>query len=280
MVAEASSVSALVAEAAARLAGRVAEPRRTARRILRDLAQDAATDPWLAGDDAVPGALADLVQAAVARVAAGEPLEHVTGLAGFRHLTLRVDARALIPRPETEGLVTLVLERCRTGAVADIGTGSGCIALALATEGGFDLVLATDRSSAALTLAAENAARHGVPLRFVRGHLTVPLGTASLDALVSNPPYLSRAELDALDPAVARWEPHAALDGGVDGLDQVRELLDDGRRVLRAGGLLALELDAARAGAVAAQAAASGWRDATIHEDIFGRPRFLLAVKE
>src|SRR6476469_7745369 len=95
--------------------------------------------------------------AAIRRRAAGEPLAHVPGWAGFRHLMLRSDARALIPRPETEGLVDLVLSRIRTGRVADVGTGTGCLALSLATEGAFGAVLAVDRSAAALALARENA---------------------------------------------------------------------------------------------------------------------------
>ena len=103
--------------------------------------------------------------AAIRRRAAGEPLAYVTGRTGFRHLTLRTDRRALIPRPETEGLVDLVLARVRRGRVADVGTGTGCIALSLATEGAFDQVVAIDRSAEALALAGENRRLHGVPDR-------------------------------------------------------------------------------------------------------------------
>src|SRR6476660_8777551 len=110
--------------------------------------------------------------AAIRRRAAGEPLAHVTGWAGFRHLMLRSDARALIPRPETEGLVELVLARVRGGCVADVGTGTGCIALSLASEGDLAHVVGIDISSDALALAEDNRRATGAPVTFVAGDLT------------------------------------------------------------------------------------------------------------
>jgi release factor glutamine methyltransferase len=221
--------------------------------------------------------LAAIYAAAVARRAKGQPLAHVTGTAGFRHLTLRSDARALIPRPETEGLVDLLLARVRTGRVADVGTGTGCLALSLATEGAFDTVVATDVSAAALALAAENRRITGARVSLVRGDLCAPLGVASLDALVSNPPYLTADEYATLDPSVRDWEPRLALESGVEGLDSTTRLLDQARAVLRPGGWLALEVDATRSAACAARAATLGWGDVSIHADLFGRERYLLA---
>ena len=130
---------ALLAEASARLgAAGVEEPRREAVRACNDLVGDHNTAAVLDPSAGVAGALATRYLAAVERRAAGEPLAHATGWIGFRHLTLRADRRALIPRPETEGVVDLLLRRVRTGRVADIGTGSGCIALSLVQEGSFE----------------------------------------------------------------------------------------------------------------------------------------------
>ena len=252
-----------LATAAARLAAAgVAEPRREALRIWRGL----DTRPE---SDFIP---------AVERRASGEPLAYVTGRAGFRHLLLRADRRALIPRPETEQLVDLVLKVAPAGRIADVGTGSGCIALSLATEGRYREVLATDRSAAALSLAAENRAEVGArAVRLVRGDLTEPVAAASLDALVSNPPYLTDAEWRELDTSVVSWEPSEALRSGPDGLNDTRRLLADGRRVLRPGGWLAMELDCRRAGEVAELATAQGWNGVQVIKDLFGRERFLLA---
>jgi release factor glutamine methyltransferase len=215
--------------------------------------------------------------AAIRRRAAGEPLAHVTGWAGFRHLMVRSDARALIPRPETEGLVELVLARVRTGRVADVGTGTGCIALSLALEGAFSQVVGIDLSSDALALAKENQRQAGARVALVRADLTGCLAPGSLDALISNPPYLTRAEYGALDASVRDWEPELALSSGPDGLETTGRLLTDGRRVLRPGAWLALEVDEARAARCATRASASGYTDVTIHTDLFGRERYLLA---
>jgi release factor glutamine methyltransferase len=257
------SPAPLVAGAAAILAAAaMPEPRREALRIWRDLNTRPDAD----------------FMAAVERRAGGEPLAYVTGRVGFRHLLLRADRRALIPRPETEQLVELVLGIAPAGRVADIGTGTGCIALSLATEGRYRDVLALDSSEAALSLAAENRAEVGAgALRLVRGDLTEPLAPASLDALVSNPPYLTDTEWRGLDTSVRRWEPLEALAAGPDGLEHTRRLLADGRRVLRPGGWLAMELDCRRAGEAAGLAIALSWSDVQVTRDLFGRERFLLA---
>jgi release factor glutamine methyltransferase len=268
---------ALTDDAAAALtAAGIGEARREALRIWTGLAagpRTALVDP----DAPVEAERGAEFLAAVRRRAAGEPLAHVTGWAGFRHLILRSDARALIPRPETEGLVELVLARVRTGRVADVGTGTGCVALSLATEGSFEQVVGTDLSAEALALADENRRRVGARVALVRGDLTEPLRSGSLDALVSNPPYLSADEYAGLDSSVRDWEPSLALVGGADGLSAIDRLLDEGRRVLRPGGWLALEIDVARADRCAGRAGESGWTDIAIHADLFGRERYLLA---
>jgi release factor glutamine methyltransferase len=268
----------LVAEAAARLSrAGVGDARREALRIWTGLEGGSAAA--LLVQPAVPIAAerSTAYLSAVDRRAAGEPLAHVTGWAGFRHLVLRSDRRALIPRPETEGLVELVLARVRGGSVADVGTGTGCIALSLASEGELAHVVGIDLSSAALALAEENRRATGARVTFVRGDLTHALAPRCLDALVSNPPYLTTGEYAALDRSVRDWEPELALSAGRDGLETIGRLLDDGRRVLRPGGWLAMEIDVARAARCAGLAGASGYTDVAIHTDLFGRERYLLA---
>lgn len=268
---------ALLAEVTACLdAAGVSEPRREALRLWAELRPSVA-EVMVEGDVETDPGLAVALRAAVRRRARGEPLAHVAGRAGFRSLTLHTDRRALIPRPETEGLVDLLLERVRTGRVADIGTGTGCIALSLAAEGRFELVVAVDRSAEALRLTTENRHALRLPVALVRGDLCEPLGPQSMDAVISNPPYLTEREYAGLDPSVKAWEPAEALVSGPDGLRTTTRLLRETRDVLRPGGWLAVEVDCSRAGEVAARAGSLGWMDVTIHADLFGRERYLLA---
>lgn len=275
-----AAIPGLLAEATSLLAARHPDTaRRIAARILGDLLDTSPAELRLDRARILNPAQAERFLEQVHQVAAGAPLEHVTGYAGFRHLELRSDARALIPRPETEGLVGLVLERIDRGTVADIGTGSGAIALALAGEGAFDVVVGVDSSPDALALARENAARTGLDIGLVEGHLASALATGRFDAVVSNPPYLTASEYSALEPAVREHEPRAALESGVDGLAATRELLDDARRVLRPGGWLALEIDATRGDRTRTLAEEFGWHGAAIHLDLSGRERYLLAQR-
>ena len=268
----------LIQEATDRLAqAGVPEPRRQAVRIWAELSQAAQDDLLLTRGHDVDSAAAARYQHAIKRRASGEPLPHVIGWTGFRHLSLRSDRRALIPRPETEGLVELLLQRARGGRVVDIGTGSACIALSLALEGAFTEVVGIDCSAEALALAGENRELVGARVELVQGDLCAPLRAGTFDALISNPPYLTAAEYAGLDSSVRDWEPAIALESGEDGLEATVRLLDQGRDVLRAGGWLALEVDCARAGSAAHLASALGWEDVGIHLDLFGRERYLLA---
>jgi release factor glutamine methyltransferase len=268
----------LLAEATDLLrAAGLGEPHREAIRVWAGLERTPLA-PFQPGDNTAiaPERTAAFLDA-VRRRAAGEPLAHVTGWTGFRHLTLRTDARALIPRPETEGLIELLLARVRTGRVADVGTGTGCIALSLALEGGFDQVVGIDLSRDALALAEQNRRDVGARVALVAGDLTASLHPRSLDALVSNPPYLTAGEYEALDASVREWEPELALSAGPDGLEVIGRLLADARVVLRPGAWLALEVDERRARQCAARAGASGYTDVAVHTDLFGRERYLLA---
>lgn len=255
----------------------LSEPRREALRLWSELSQSSAVDALLADRMVIEPSAVHRYRQLVERRSSGEPLAHVTGWAGFRHLVLKSDRRALIPRPESEGLVDLLLERQRTGRVADIGTGSGCLALSLAMEGGFDLILGLDRSAEALALAQINRQLVNARITLIQADLCSALADQSLDALISNPPYLTNEEYRELDPGVRTWEPEVALVSGEDGLEATARLLQDGRRVLRSGGWLVLEVDCTRAHAAAQAAAALGWEDASIHLDLFGRERYLLA---
>jgi release factor glutamine methyltransferase len=272
------AVEAVLAEGRYRLhrAG-VADCRREALRIWADLADVDIARVLLHSSEPADSDVVRLFHEQVLRRCSGEPLAHVTGVVGFRHLTLRSDARALIPRPETEMLVDLLLDRMRTGRVADIGTGSGCLALSLAQEGNFSEIVAVDCSGPALALARLNQKLADLPVTLVQGDLCAPFHPAAFDALVSNPPYLTAAEYAGLDSSVSNWEPGTALVSGPDGMGATARLLDEGRSALRVGGWLALEVDCSRAGLVAERARALGWDDVKIHMDLFGRERYLLA---
>jgi release factor glutamine methyltransferase len=270
---------ALRAAASLLQAAGIEEPRREAERLWGGLRREGRSAAILARGEPLAGEDARAFADAVRRRASGEPLAYVTGWCGFRLLELRVDRRALIPRPETEMLVDLLLGRVSTGTIADVGTGTGCIALSLLTEGRFGHVVAVDRSREALELARENAARVGRWPQFVRGDLVTSLATDSCDAIIANPPYLTVAEHRALAPAVRDWEPEEALASGSDGMEAMRALLADGLRVVRPGGWIALELDASRAGNAGHCADAAGWTNVSVINDLFGRERYLLAQR-
>ena len=208
----------------------------------------------------------------VDRRAAREPLQYVLGEWGFRRLTLAVDRRALIPRPETE----IVVERClalvadlEQPRVLDVGTGSGAIALAIADEHPGARVTAVDVSEDALALAAENAARTGIELELHLHDLFGGLPGQNWDLVVSNPPYVRTDELDGLAPEVVDWEPSIALvERG-----QTEALVREAAVVLANGGALVLETHGDGAREAAALLVDHGYRDVAVTEDLAGRER-------
>ena len=226
------------------------------------------------------------------RRARREPLQYVTGRAAFRELHLAVDRRVLIPRPETEVLVEVVLEWARIGVDGrgprgadldglDLGTGSGCIGLSLLAEGPFRRVVATDASEDALAVAADNACRAGLAQRLETrlGPLWEPVASGeSFDVVASNPPYVADAEAELLDPEVRDWEPAVALFAGNDGLEVLDAIVAGAGQRLRAGGLLALEVGMGQAASVAERVrVAGGFGEPRIVRDLAGRPRIVLA---
>ena len=211
----------------------------------------------------------------VRRRASGYPLPYITGRIEFYGLEMTVSPAVLIPRPETELLVDLALAQ-RPAVVVEAGTGSGCVAVALAVHLPPARLYATDISAAALRVAALNVARHGVGKRvqLLQGDLLAPLAVRA-DVVVSNPPYVARHEWEMLPPSV-RHEPRLALDGGADGLDVVRRLLRGAGRILRPGGLLLVEIGAEQGDAAVALARRAMPRAAVaLHRDLEGRERVL-----
>jgi len=189
------------------------------------------------------------------RRASREPLQYLLGTQEFYGLEFVVGPEVLIPRPETELLVRFVeaqVQDDEAPRIADIGTGSGCIAVTLAHRLPRAQVYATDVSAGALALAAENARRHGVSIVWLNGDLTAPLRSLDLrggfTAIVANPPYIPDMDLPGLQPEVGLFEPRLALAGGPEGLDLHRRLLNDALSYLRPGGWLVLEVGQGQAG--------------------------------
>jgi release factor glutamine methyltransferase len=272
------TVAGLFEEATLRLrAAGVVKPRREANRLWAWLSRTSVGESYLGRDPGAPAERVEAFRAAVTRRAAGEPLAYVLGRSGFRNLDLLTDRRALIPRPETEGMIDYALERVTTGRAVDLGTGTGCLALALAEEGSFELVVGVDVSAAALALAQENARLTRLPARFVRSDLGCAFESGRFDLVVANPPYLSDAEYEALDPAVKAWEPRSALAGGADGLEIAGRIFAHGLDLLTPGGWIVMELDSTRSAAAAELARRAGWTRIDVWDDLFGRPRYLTA---
>jgi release factor glutamine methyltransferase len=210
----------------------------------------------------------------------GKPTQYITQKQEFFGREFRVSKDVLIPRPETELLVETVLHRRPDfGALADVGTGSGCIAVSLAMErkpaGG--RVYALDISAAALKLAHENSARFFAGVQFIEGDLLNPVCDSCLDVVVSNPPYVPLGDLPGMQREVRDWEPHLALFAGNSGLAIYQRLIPEAWRVLKSGGLLALELGFGLAGEV--QKLASDWSRLEVLPDLAGIPRVLVCEK-
>jgi release factor glutamine methyltransferase len=203
-----------------------------------------------------------------------EPLAYILGEWGFRRLTLGTDARALVPRPETE----IVVERAIAAIAAieeprvvDVGTGTGAIALAIVDEHPGAKVTGTDVSPGALSLARENALRLGAEIELVETSLLAGLA-GPFDLVVSNPPYVSEAEAPALQPEVRDWEPRIAVVG-----DLAARLASEARAVLATGGAIVLETHEHHAADVVAALDALGFRETTIFPDLAGRERVVEA---
>ncbi|MBU6198297.1 MAG: peptide chain release factor N(5)-glutamine methyltransferase [Xanthomonadaceae bacterium] len=274
------TVCSLLAEAQAALSGD--EGRGEAELLLgHALGVDRA---WLIAhrDDAVAPALAGQARCCVSRRAAGEPVAYIVGHRGFHALDLAVTPDVLIPRPETELLVDLALRHIPQSEkvdIADLGTGSGAIALSIATARARARVLATDASAAALDVARGNAQRLGLRnVEFAQGDWCAALATRRFNLIVSNPPYIA-----ASDPHLRqndlRFEPHAALASGADGLDAIRIIVRDAPTHLESGGWLLLEHGFDQGTAVRSLFEESGFVEISTARDLEGRERVSGGVK-
>lgn len=213
-----------------------------------------------------------------------EPLQYIVGTTEFSGLTLKVDRRALIPRPETELLIEIAKEVCAVppARVLDLGTGTGAIALALAQAFPAATVVATDLSADALALAQENAASLGLAERvqWVRSDwfAALPPDEPPFDLIVSNPPYLTEAEVGETEPEVRNFEPRGALTSGPDGLEAIAVIVREARSRLAPGGRLLLETGIAQHTRILELTRAAGYAGAESRRDLTGRDRFVSAT--
>jgi release factor glutamine methyltransferase len=222
----------------------------------------------------------DAFDSLIARRVQREPVAQIVGVREFWERDFEVTPDVLIPRPETEIIVEEAVAFCRTRRcrnIIDVGTGSGCLAVTIACELLDVKVTATDLSEAALAVARRNAHRYGVAdrLTFVNTDVLLDVrGTAEL--ILSNPPYVPDADAATLQPEVVRYEPHAALFGGKDGLDVIGRLFTQAHTHLADDGLLIVEFGFGQAAGVASLARKTGWRVERIREDLQGIPRTIL----
>jgi release factor glutamine methyltransferase len=237
-----------------------------------------------AGDRMLRADEADAIAALAKRRLANEPVARIVGIKEFWSLPLRVTAATLVPRPETETVIEAALAavdatgpRTRMLRIADLGTGSGALLLALLSELPNANGVGTDTSAAALAVARDNAERTGLTrAEFVACDLAAAL-RGPFDLVVSNPPYIASHDIATLAPEVGEYDPHLALDGGLDGLDFHRAIAASARSLLAPGGIVVVELGAGQAASVAALFAAAGLAVSTTRNDLLGIPRALSA---
>jgi release factor glutamine methyltransferase len=259
-----------------------AEARLDAELLLRDALGGWDRAAWLSRrDDAVPDGIEARFSNLVRRRGAREPVAHIRGVQAFYGRDFAVGPGVLIPRPETELLVDAGLAAVAglpAPAVLDIGTGSGCLAITFALECPGATVVATDISAEALTIAAGNATRlgAGADVTFVHAASTAA-ESGPFDLVVSNPPYVPEGDREALQPEVRLHEPSTALFAGADGLDVLRAIASDVRRVVRAGGMFAVEIGVGQAVTAAGIVRGAGFDDVRVRDDLQGIARVIVA---
>lgn len=262
----------------------VIKPRLNAEQLLQHYTGRSRTELYAYPERSVPEPEKGAFAAGVRRRAAREPLQFITGLRGFRYLELAVDRRALIPRPETEILVERAVELLRAArghpVVADVGTGSGCIAVSIARECPAAIVHATDVSGDALAVARMNASRLGLD-----GVVDLHLGDlldalhlelmGKLNLIVSNPPYIRENDFPSLPPEVREHEPYISLVAGPAGTEVHFRLMQQARGWLAPGGLLLMEGGEDQVEDLAEEATGLGYGGVGVHADLNGRPRIV-----
>lgn len=278
------SFDALIAAGAAHLrAAGVEAPQREARLLLALASGLSTTDLMVTGETAAPSAAVARFEAFLTRRAAREPFQHIAGRAHFYGADYLSDARALIPRPDSECVVDLALEllpRGRNVSIADLGTGSGCLLIALLKARGGVTGLGLDASASAASLARENVNRHELTARaqILAQSWTHAALWRGADLIVSNPPYVETATLAALDPEVRLYDPASALDGGPDGLAAYREITALAAFNLRPGAVLVFEIGSTQRAAVELLLRAAGFAQIQSRRDLGGRDRAVSGV--
>jgi release factor glutamine methyltransferase len=267
------SVGEVVRRATEYLAGKgVDSPRLDAEHLLGKALGLSRIELYMHLDRPLTDAERDAYRELIRRRGEREPLAYVLGEWDFRRLTLTVDRRALVPRPETEVVVERALELLDGKPepdVLDVGTGTGAIALSIKDERPGARVTAMDLSRGALELAAENSRRTGLDVRLVEQDLVNGFGTDAYDLVVSNPPYVSPEEFDSLQPEVRDWEPRQAFVGTTQTRDVARHALT----ALRPGGYLVVEVADERADDAASMLEQLGYEDVLLSLDLTGRER-------
>ena len=260
----------------------IESPRLTIELLLAHVLKKKRLQIYLEFEREVDEATLEILRGLVKRRVAGEPLQYVTGEAEFCGLKLAVDRRVLIPRPETELLVEVVAAR-KPATVVDVGTGSGCIALALAQRLPAAEVTAVDVSPDALAVAKANADRCDFKnfTRLLQSDLlSIFPDSFTVDAIVSNPPYIASGELAQLPREVKDFEPAQALFAGVDGLEVIRRLVLEAKRFLSPNGFVALEIGAGQCAVVTKLFESAGYKVAQVEKDLQGHERVIVAVAQ
>jgi len=270
------TIGQFLREAAARLAAHSPSPRLDAEALLLHVCDMNRTELLTRANVELSSTAREQLNALLVRREAGEPIAYLTGVREFWSLPLQISTEVLIPRPETELLVERALAHIpheASWSVADLGTGSGAVAIAIARERPHCRVIATDASPAALAVARENARRLGVPnITFRVGDWCAALGEDSLKLIASNPPYVCAGDRHLTEGDV-RFEPRAALAAGTDGLDAIRAIASGCACHLPGGGILMLEHGHDQAAAVSRLLIAAGFRDIVVHRDLAGLER-------
>ncbi|WP_309397850.1 peptide chain release factor N(5)-glutamine methyltransferase [Cerasicoccus maritimus] len=257
----------------------VPEARLQAERLMAHVLECSRLDLYLQFERPLTDEVLDKLRPLVGRRARREPLQYILGETEFLDVKLKCDARALIPRQETEELADLLVQnfgKTPPASVLDLGTGTGALALSLAQAWPDAAVIAVDLSADALALAQENAEANGLSARvqFVQGSWFTGVN-GRFDLIVSNPPYLTEEEMTTAEPEVVKFEPTGALVSGADGLDDLRKIFAEAPKFLNPGGMLAVETGIAQHEILADLANQVGFARVESIKDLDGRPRFV-----
>ena len=252
-----------------------------ARALLLFITGRSRTDLYTREDDALSADEAERFVALVNERLTGTPLQHLIGAVDFRMITLKCDARALIPRPDSEIVVELALEQSEPRVIADLGTGSGCLLLSFLSERPEVTGIGVDADGEALELARENAVQLDLAARteFFHGSWSAWTGWRDCDLIISNPPYIRSDVIPTLNPDVRDYDPMAALDGGPDGLDAYREIIQLGAEQMKAGAHLVLEIGYDQKQQVTDLLDQAGFRNLQHRQDLGGNDRAIAATK-